>query len=490
MLLAAATTAHAGKSNDTLNVVWDREQTTLDVYYFTDHSGLTVMHNVWDGLIYRDPATGQYLPLLATAWDWESPTSLVMSLREGVKFHNGEEFDADDVVYTINYVTNPDNKVLLLQMVSWLDSAEKIDKYKVRVRLKKPFSAALEYLATGVPIYPNEYYAKVGTAGMGKHPIGTGPYKVVSFTPGREYTLERYDDYMSGVPKQKAAIKRVAVRTQKDNNIMIGELMTERSDFLWRLTADQSDQLERMPNVRVVRSPTMRIAFLVFDTLDKDSPFSKPEVRQAIAHAVNRDAIAKNLVRGAATRLDTVCYPMQNGCPTTVPMYNYDPKKAREMLAKAGYPDGFETPIAGTSDRHITEAVIGDLQAVGIRTKLDFLVWATFRDRWVKGEMPLFHASTGFWGIGDASIAFGTYFADMPQDLSRNPEVTDAINKANLTYDMAERKALYTRAQDIILENAYWLPLVTITNNFAFSKNLNFDPTFDEINRFYTASWK
>ena len=485
-----STAALAGKANDTLTVVWESEQTTLDVYYFTDHTGLTLIQNVWDGLIHRDPDTGAYKPNLATKWEWESPTALVMDLRQGVRFHDGEEFDADDVVYTLNYVTNPANKTLLLQMVSWIEGVDKLDKFKVRIRLKKPFPPALEYLSLGIPIYPNEYYAKVGTAGMGRNPIGTGPYKVSSFSPGREYVMERNDAYFEGGPKEKPKIKKVVVRTQKDLNLMMGELMTKRADFLWRLAPDQVDQLEKVPGTRILRSPTLRIAFLVFNTLDPNSPFANEKVRQAFAHAINRESIAKNLVRGSSQPLATICPPVQIACPKTAVSFNYDPAKARKLLAEAGFPNGFETSIGATVDRYITEAVIGDLQQAGVKTNLNFNVWSAFRDKWVKREMPVFHSVTGFWGIGDASIAFGTYFGEMAHDLSRAPDVTEAIRKADTVQSVEERTAFYKIAQDKILERVYWLPLVSISVNYAFSSDLNFEPMPDEINRFYRASWK
>ncbi|WP_180375620.1 ABC transporter substrate-binding protein [Mesorhizobium sp. 8] len=202
-----STSANAGKSDDTINVVWDRETTTLDFYYAIDHEALSLARNVWDGLVDRDPATGKILPNLATEWSWESDTSLVMTLREGVRFQNGEEFDADDVVFTMNYVADPANKVRSLMMVSWIAGAEKIDKYKVRIKLKYPLASALEYLSLGVPIYPNEYYAKVGPNGFATAPIGTGPYKVASFKPGVEYALERNDDYFKGGSKSFRLLK-------------------------------------------------------------------------------------------------------------------------------------------------------------------------------------------------------------------------------------------------------------------------------------------
>ena len=482
--------ALAGPSDDTLNVVWEREQTTLDVYYFTDHTGLTLIKNVWDGLVERGPETGAFLPNLATSWEFESDISIVFKLREGVTFHNGEEFDADDVVYTIDYVTDPANKILLLQTVSWIAGAEKIDKYTVRLTMKNPFPAALEYLSLGVPIYPNEYYAEVGTEGMGMNPVGTGPYKVADFTPGREYVLERNEDYFEGGAKQKPSIKTVSVRTQKDTNLMIGELMTGNADFLWRLAPDQVDNLEMTGRYQITRSATLRIAFIAFTMDDPSNPFSDRNVRKAFAHAIDRDGIAKNLIRGASRKLETVCSPDQAACPAPGVTYEYDPERAKALLAEAGYPDGFTMTLTNTSDRFITEAVTGDLAKVGINAKIESLVWATFRDKWVKHELPAFHAGTGFWGISDASIAFGTYFSGMPQDMANNPEVNALLEEAAGTYDLDERTALYAKAQDIILDEAYWVPLVLSNVNYAFVPELDFTPMPDEVNRFYLARWK
>ncbi len=489
-LLGSAPSAFAGKTDDTLNVVWEREQTTLDAYYFTDQTGLTLIKNVFDGLVERDPKTGAFLPNLATHWEWESDTSLVMDLRQGVKFHNGEEFDADDVVFTLNYVTNPANKVLLLQMVSWIDHAEKIDKYKVRIKLKRPFPAALEYLSLGVPIYPNEYYAKVGPEGMAKHPVGTGPYKVTAFDPGREYDLERFDGYFEGGGKPKPKIKRVVIRTQKDTNLMIGELVTGNADFLWRLPPDQVDNLEMTGQYQIIRSPTLRVNFLGFAVNSKNSPIADKRVRQAFAYAINRDAIAKNLIRGSSKKLETVCSPAQTACPPPGVSYAYDPAKAKALLAEAGYPNGIDIQLTDTSDTFITEAMVADLAKAGIRATQNTLLWATFRDKWVKGEMPVFHAGTGFWGISDASIAFGTYFGGMPQDLSNDPQVNQFLETAATTYDTAEREKLYAKAQDAILDNCYWVPLILNNVNYAFSPDLSYEPTPDEVNRFYLASWK
>lgn len=489
-LTLGASAALAGPSDNSLNWVWDREDTTLDVYYRTDHNALSIVQNVWDTLIYRDPESDEYQPLLATSWEWETPTSLVFKLRQDVVFHNGEPFDADDVVATLNYVSTPANGVLLLQMVGWIKSAEKIDQYTVRINLKEAQPFVLEYLATGVPIYPNEYYAEVGTDGMGREPVGTGPYRVTSFEPSKGFELARNENYFADSVKSGATIDTIRVRTQVEANMRIGELMTQSADFAYRLTSDQADQLEMMPGIQIVRQPSMTLQFLTFETQDPESPLANRLVREAIAHAINRDSIVENLARGGAERLDTPCYPMQIACSDEgVLVRDYNPERARELLAEAGYPDGFTIPIEATNQRDVIEAIIGDLAAVGITANLDFMVWGPFRERWVNGELNLFHSSSGMWGIGDASIVFGTYFNEMPQDRSRDPIVTDLITRATSTFDLEERTALYLEASKRIIDEVYWLPLMSTPNNYAMAEHLVYQPTYDSIVRFYDMNW-
>ncbi|MGD9844931.1 MAG: ABC transporter substrate-binding protein, partial [Variibacter sp.] len=196
--LAAAcisTPALASKKDNTIRFAYDQVPENVDPYFNNVRIGVIIGQHVWDTLIYRDPKTNEYKGQLATSWKWVDDKTLEFELRHGVKFHNGEEFDADDVVYTLNFVSDPANKSTTPANVNWIEKAEKIDKYKVRIRTKQPFPAAIEYLAGPVVIHPNEYYAKVGPKGMNEKPIGSGPYRVTEHALGKYIRLERNPDY-------------------------------------------------------------------------------------------------------------------------------------------------------------------------------------------------------------------------------------------------------------------------------------------------------
>ena len=222
--IMAATGAYADKASDTLNVAFTKELENVDSYFNSSREGVVMQRAVWDGLIYRDPSTNEYIGNLATEWNWIDDLTLELKLREGVKFHNGEPFNADDVVYTVNFVADEANGVKTQRNVNWMKSAEKIDDYTVRIHLKNPFPAAVEFLSGPVSIYPNEYYAEAGPTGMGLKPVGTGPYKVTEVVPGQHFKLEAYEGYHDS-PKGKPSIKNwERYLSKKQGSMMLGAL--------------------------------------------------------------------------------------------------------------------------------------------------------------------------------------------------------------------------------------------------------------------------
>ena len=168
--------AYADKSNDTLNIAIDTELESIDNYHNTAREGIVISRMIWDGLLYRDPVTNEYIPNLATSYEWIDSKTIQFNLRSDVNFHNGEKFDADDVVFTLNHLADPANGAKPARNVNWWSNAEKLGDYKVQLNLKTEFPAALEFLSGPVVMYPNEYYGEVGPEGMALNPIGTGPY--------------------------------------------------------------------------------------------------------------------------------------------------------------------------------------------------------------------------------------------------------------------------------------------------------------------------
>src|SRR5918992_2454692 len=162
LLAASLSPAEAAKRDNAIRFAYDQAPENVDPFFNNVRIGVIIGHQVWDTLIYRDPNTNEYKGQLASAWRQVDDKTIEFDLRQGVKFHNGEEFDADDVVYTLNFIAKPENKVVTQANVSWIGRAEKVDKYKVRLITKDVFPAAIEYLAGPIVIHPNEYYEKAG----------------------------------------------------------------------------------------------------------------------------------------------------------------------------------------------------------------------------------------------------------------------------------------------------------------------------------------
>lgn len=487
-----ATPAMAGKKNDTLTFTWSKELETLDRYYNTAREGMIVSRHICDDLLYRDPVTMAYKPLLAKSYQWIDPKTLEFELRQGITFHNGEPFDADDVVFTINYVTNPDNKVLVQQNVDWMERAEKKGPFTVRIHLKKEFPAALEYLSGNVPIYPNEYYAKEGPKGFGLKPVGTGPYKIVEVEQSKRIVFKKNETYFKESPKGQPSIGTIVQRTIPEMTSQIAELMTGGVDWIYMVPPDQFENLAKVPGITAVSGEDMRIAFLQMDAAKRcgETPFAKLEVRRAVNHAIDRAAIAKNLVGGASRVIDTACFPTQFGCDQNVMKYDYNPAKARELLAKAGYPEGFETDIYGYRDRTYLEAIVGYLREVGIKANLKFMQYSALRDKTYADQTPFFKMTWGSYGMNDMSAITGHYFKFEKVDLVRDAQVRDWLIEGDTSVDPAVRKAAYAKALKRIAEQAYWTPLFSYVANYAFTQDLDFTPHVDAVPRFFLAKWK
>jgi peptide/nickel transport system substrate-binding protein len=496
LLACAAMTAGgpalAQKAANTVRFAYDQAPENVDPFFNNVRIGVIIGANVWDTLVYRDPATNEYKGQLATAWKQVDDKTIEFDLRQGVKFHNGEEFDADDVVYTLNFIAKPESKVVTQGNVNWIEKAEKLDKYKVRLTTKDVFPAAIEYLAGPVVIHPNEYYEKVGPKGQNEKPVGSGPYKVVNYVPGKSITLELNKDYFKDSPKRQGKIGKFEIRFIPDRQTQMAEALSGGADLIMHVPKDQADQLATVPTLQVVSGETMRIVFMQMNILDDTpAPALKDErVRKAIIHAIDRQAMVKNIVGEGSRVINTICFPSQFGCTDEgAPRYAYDPAKAKALLAEAGVKD-LTLDIVAYRERNQTEALIGYLQAVGIKTNLSFLQYAAMRERIASHKAMLTHQTWGSFSVNDVSAATPNYFAFRTEDITRDAAVRDLLNKGNNSVAPDVRKQAYKQALTIIADKAYAVPLYSLPVYYVANKDLNFKAYPDELVRFWEMSWK
>ncbi|NVK35792.1 MAG: ABC transporter substrate-binding protein [Rhodobacteraceae bacterium] len=490
-ILSTGTPVLADKADNTLNVAFAAEPEPLDTYKIAGRQGLILARHIYDGLLYKDLDTNEIVPALAESWEFTGPLTMEFNLRKGVKFHNGADFTADDVVTTLNTVITPEYGTRYSISVDWIESVEKLDDYKVSINMSKPFAGAVEMLADALPMYPHEFFEENGSSGMASTPIGTGPYKLVSQEPGIRYELERFDDHYEGSPKAGATIDKIVVRTIPEMNTQYAELMSGDLDWIWRIPPDQADRLEG--RVQIVSAPIMRIGYVGFapESLGGDSPIADKRVRQALIHATNRQAIVDAFAGGASKVLNTPCNPAQFGCDQDVVSYDYNPEKARELLAEAGYEDGFELEMVfAAMPRSTAEAIAADLANVGVSLILNEQQYSAGIGQWRAKELPAFFSNWGSYGIGDAVFILSNFFGGGADDLVQDKQVADWLAVADTSSDRDVRAENYSLAVKKIADEAYWMPMYNFNVNYGMSNDLDFTPHPDEFARWWMASWK
>jgi len=490
--------AFAGKANDTLVWTTTREAAVADPYYNNTRELVVMGHMAWDALLYRDIDTGEFKPLLATSWKWVDNVTLDVEIRKGVKFHDGSDLDAADVAYTINHTSNKENGVLSHKNVAWMKNAEVTGSHSVRIHLHKPFPAALAFLSNVVFIMPSGHYDSAPTRADGKKdygvvkPVGTGPYMITEVKAGEYIMMKKNANYFDGSPKGKPQIGNIKFRTIKEMNTQIAELLTGGVDWIWDVPKDQAERLADQGTVTVENAKTMRVSYLAFDVDGSSSTkvFMDKKVRMAVAHAINRESITKNLVGPASAVIPSACHPDQFGCAQDVMKWEYNPEKSKALLKEAGLEGGFEFDIYAYRQREFTEAVIGDLAKVGIKAKLNFMQYRALRDLVWKGKTPINHMTWGSNSIPDVSAITSHFFSGGRDDPANDPATAKALAEGDTSTDPAAREAAYKKALSIISSELYWLPMFTYAKYYAFSKELDFKTTPDEIPRFYSAKWK
>ncbi len=491
--LPLGSSALAAKADDTLRVAWRDAVPDVDPYRNNLRTGLIVAHEAWDTLVHRDPHSFKIVSALATSWNWTDPTTLDFTLRDGVKFQNGDPFGVDDVVYTFESILH-DPKVMVPSNFVFIEAAQKLNERQVRFKLKNVFPAALEYFAMVLPIYPKAYREKVGPEAYSKQPIGTGPYRITRVDGTSAIDFERFDGHYQGSPKGRPAIKYLKITEVLDAAGELTAFISGQADWIWQYNPDQFQSLQGFPGKTALRAGSMRIGYLQLDAAGrsgKDSPLTNQKVRQAIFQAIDRAAMARDLVQGDSHPIAAPCYPSQFGCDQKAAVeYGYDPAKAKQLLAEAGHANGFSTTLVSYLLPSWNAAMQSYMKAVGIKADIQQLQVGAVVQKVMAGQTPLNAGSWGSYSINDVSAVLPYFFGGGANDYARDPALEKLVQGGGSVTDPAERQKDYAEAIHRATEQAYWLPLFTFVTYYAFASGLNFEPFPDELPRFYLSSWK
>jgi len=469
------------QSPDTITIGIGDEPTTSDQTIAWTGVDYNTIENYAEYLFPRDPS-GQIVPGLAAEWSYsEDGKTLNVKLRDDVVFHSGDKFTAADVVFSFERGT--EKSATVKNRLRSVDRVEVKDDYNLAIYFKNPDVTFLPNRGAAM-IASKAYFDRVGEEEFSRKPSGTGPYKFVSYAVGENVELERFEEYWGTKPPiARARFVFVPEETTRVASLQAGEtdlIMACPYYAVQGFDASGDFKTVKLP----VNHPTMSI---VFSTQNPDDPWSDKRVRLAMAHAIDTDAIIKNVLFGVPQRLAFLA-PYEVGYDPDLQPYAYDPAAAMSLLAEAGYPDGFEMDlnyaITGRVQMNpqVAEAIAAYFEGVGIRTRLVGEEWEAYRSKFNAAKKPgssyvgLF--THGRAGSPDPTYNLNLFFgANGPISIYNNPEL-DAINtKATETMDPVARGELIKQAVRLIQDD---VPSFPIYNNFAvyaMKSNVNFTPT-------------
>jgi len=463
----------------------------LDDGAATDGESARVTGEVVEGLVRLEGTSTKPVPALAESWETKDSQTWVFHLRKGVKFHDGTPFNAAAVKWNMDRWRDPTNKFRFGRTFEYYDTefgkdlaiqeVTAVDENTVQIKLAKPSGVLLAKFSLAFVFGMNSPTAveaqgdKYGTAAGGA--VGTGPFKFVEWVADDHITLARNDDWWGGKPK----LAKVIFRSIPDNSARFAELQAgtvQQADLAQTdLPAAQAD-----PNISVIVKPALSTGYIAFQQCTK--PFDQPEVRQAIAHAVNWAALIDPFYGKFGELAGPFQPPAILGSNPAVKPYEYNPDMAKALLKKAGMPDGFTTdfwyiPVVRgyfPDSKAIGEAIAADLAKVGIKVNLKTEDWGAYLDDRLKGKFAMWMLG---WGSdnGDPDNYLGWHFGHpvgepKKEDCYGNDKVAQLLIDGRLEADPAKREKIYQQAEVMVHDDVARVPVVWASSVTVFRKSV------------------
>ncbi|HYY25851.1 MAG TPA: ABC transporter substrate-binding protein [Candidatus Udaeobacter sp.] len=418
----------------------------------------------------------EYYGMLAESWEFKDK-KWIFRLRKGVRFHDGTPFTSKDVIHSINRIKNDKRS---LQADNFRDVAEMQgpDDYTVVITTEVPNAVFLDRL------YNRFMISKAAADKYGdqadQHAIGTGPYKFVSWQRDGNLVMTRNDEYWGAKP----AIKEIVVKKVGEDAGRMAGLLAGQGDVMNNVPVDELPRLENHPRLRAEKVEGLRMYFLAMNLTHK--PFDNKLVRQAISYAVDPSAVIKYIYEGNGYVMNGPMGANVIGYDPNIKRYPFDPKKAKELLAKAGYSTGLEIKLYFSPDRYpkareVCQVLVDQLAKAGIKTELVSQEFVVF---WGKegvngGKLPFYYV--GRPAI-DADTVYDQYFrSGVSKRIEyKNPEFDRLIDEEQKTGDPKKRIAILQQAGRILMEDAPFVPLYTLAEIYGVARNVVWKPRPDE----------
>ncbi|MGD8971111.1 MAG: ABC transporter substrate-binding protein [Desulfobacterales bacterium] len=450
-------------------------------------AGLSYFSNFFDGLLQRKGSEGKLVPALAVKWEHPDLLTWRFFLRKGVKFHNGNAFDAADVKFTFERLSNPDVSEFT-NTGKQIDSITIVDDYTVDIKTKQP----IPWFANNMhQIFIMDRESEEGRdpGEVMVKPIGTGAYKLVEWVKGSYVKLAANENYWEGAPPTTT----VEIRPITESSTRFAALVSGQVDIVTGVPVELFDKVVKNPKLEVISRPARRSIFLGIGN-KPGSPTADLRVRKAMYMAINEDEIIAKIMRGHASPAAQVPDPPTIGYNPEIKRLAYDPDMAKKLLQEAGYEKGFDITLTGPNDRYVQDAKIAEavaryLAKVGIRVKLDVKPKSVFFPEVTKGILDFYLIGwfDGTFDMGrtyfklvhtrDEEKGFGVFNGAAYS----NPEIDKLLQSTADMVDPAERQKTLQQLNMMAMEAIAWIPLHYQEDLYAIQvdKGIKFQPRPD-----------
>ena len=475
-----------GAEKTMLTVDHSNDAATLDPQLQWDPDSYAIYRNIYDNLLTRDTA-GNIVPQIATAWHVVNPTTMDFDIRSGVTFQDGSKLTADDVVFSIMRIIDPKLHSAQLSQFDQIASAQALSPTKVRVVTKSPYPVLLAQLVK-LSIVPKAYVQKLGDAAFNVTPMGSGPYKFVSWQKGVAVTLAARAHYWRGKPP----FAKVVFRAVPDVATRIADLQTGRADIAMTIPPDQAISMKKDKALEVLSVASERVGYLFLNA--EHGPTKDVRVRRDIAMGIDKAGLVDALLQGFGRPVDSIGAPPIFGYSPDAPKIGYHPKAARALIVAAGAKGAALTFLTSPAyDRRVVEALQQMIDDIGLKVKIVTLDMASYLARREGAPAEAGNLALGVWSCGcqDADgVIYPLFRTGSNWSKFSNPKFDRAVDAARSTLDTKARLADYKTAYDILGRDVAGVGLYQSYAIYGASRHLRWTPTPNESFFIMDMSWK
>lgn len=480
--LMSAASAEEAVRKDTLVVAIQSEPATMDTYAASTDPTSISSETIFESLLKLED--GEYKPWLAESYEIVDDTTIVFKLRQDVYFHDGNQMTAEDVIFSLVYGAQSNFTSTLFGAID-PENTKAIDDFTVEVKLLYPYAPIIDAIACyRGAIISKAAFESMGADAFGRAPVGTGPMMFKEWVSGDRIELVGFDKYWG----EKPNFDNMTIRFILEGSSRTIELETGGVDIAFNIPTTDWSRLEANPDTTMLTGNSTGMTYLCFN--NSKELYGNELIRKAIAYAINVEAVAKTAYMGQADAADSFIARMIPGYKKVGP-WEYNPEKAKELLAEAGYPDGLQVEFVTFQQQYYNaciEIIQSMLKEVGITATIEMVDLATFTSMNNNGELPMTVMANNATILDPASALIAWPLSRTISLRHNDQHVQDLLDKGVQTYDMEERMAIYGELQDYLWEKLYLLPLAYPISGYACRSNItNFDyvatsiPDFAEI---------